>query len=83
MNEIMPLFDRARQLVEQSAPPEILNQAVAVSVVVMVFGIGLSVLGAKLAKPGLAVTLAILGGAGGFVFARAAGVHPIIGAVET
>ncbi|MBU0719087.1 MAG: hypothetical protein KJ749_12620 [Planctomycetes bacterium] len=81
MNEIMPLFDRACQLVEQGVPPQILDQAVAMSVVVMVFGIGLSVLGAKLAKPGLAATLAILGGAGGYAFARAAGVHPIIGAV--
>ena len=85
MNDLAPIVDQVCAFIEHSVPPEMLQRTVALSILVLVAGIGFSVLGAKMAKPALSAALALAGAAAGVAFTRLAGFAempgPIIGAV--
>ncbi len=78
MSEIEILLENARLFVQQHAPSDALRGAVPAAMVMLVAGIALSVLGAKLAKFALTAGFVVLGGAAGSWFARTYGFHPII-----
>ncbi len=70
MNEIETLLEQARLFFVQHAPADALRGAVPAAVAMLVAGVGLSVLGAKLAKFGLTAAFVVLGGAIGSRFAH-------------
>jgi hypothetical protein len=81
MTELSPLIEQIREFALTNAPPAVLERTVAISIAFLVLGIGLSVLGAKLAKPAMATALGLLGAAGGAFYAQHAGFNQIIGAL--
>ncbi|MFQ5589913.1 MAG: hypothetical protein ACE5HE_02005 [Phycisphaerae bacterium] len=81
MTDLTPILDQLRTFAEQSGHADIDTLAVPAAIVCLVAGIGLSVLGAKLARPAITIALAALGGTVGVWFARTAGFSYPIGAV--
>lgn len=85
MNDLAPIVDQACAFIEHTVPVDVLQRTVALSILVLVAGIGFSVLGAKMAKPALATALALAGAAAGVAFTRLAGYSdmpgPVVGAV--
>ena len=79
MKDLTPIFEHVREFAVQNIPPEFQERTVAIAAIFLVGGIGLSVLGAKLAKPAMTTVLGLLGALGGVVFARNAGIHEAIG----
>lgn len=78
MNEIEIILEQARVFVQQHAPADALRGAIPAALVFLVVGIGLSVLGAKLARWGVTSVFAILGGLVGAAFGREMGFNPFI-----
>jgi len=81
MNGLESILEQARVYVVQNVPPALLDRAVLVGLGLVLAGVVVGVLGAKMAKPGLTLLVALAGGLGGAVFARDAGVHQLIGAL--
>jgi len=81
MNDFAPILEQLRIFAEQQSNVDIIARAVPISIVSLVIGIGLSVLGAKLAKPGVTLLSAIVGGLVGVWFADAARVSQPVGGV--
>ena len=79
MTDLAPIIEQFRSFVTHSVPPPMLERTVAISIVLLVLGIGVSVLGAKLARPGLTALIGLLGGLGGVLFAQKAGFNAVIG----
>lgn len=79
MKDLTPIFEHVREFAVQNIPPEFQERTVAIAAIFLVGGIGLSVLGAKLAKPAMTTVLGLLGALGGVVFARHTGIHEAIG----
>lgn len=73
MSELSTMIDQAQALVQQHAPPEVLHQAVPMAILLLVGGIGVSVLGAKLSRVAATLAFAIAGGVGGYYFALQSG----------
>lgn len=73
MTDLTPVIEHLRELVVQNVPSEYLEQIVLIAAGFLVGGIGMSVLGAKMAKPAMTTVLGLLGAVGGVVFARHAG----------
>jgi len=83
MNEIETILEQARQLFVSHAPAELLKQAMPFAIVCLVAGIGFSVLGAKIARFGLACAFAVLGGYIGAFFAHETGFSvPVCGLIS-
>lgn len=81
-NEIASILERARLFIEQHAPADVLQQAVPFAIVCLLAGIGLSVLGAKLARFGTTSAFVLLGAYGGVLLARETGYPaPVCGGV--
>lgn len=78
MNEVETVLEQARLFVVQHAPTDALRGAVPAALVFLVAGIGLSVLGAKLARFGITSAFVVLGGAFGARFGHELGFHPFI-----
>ncbi len=78
MNEVEILLEQARLFVVQHAPADALRGAVPAALVFLVAGIGLSVLGAKLARFGITSAFVVLGGVLGAKFGQEMGFHPLI-----
>ena len=78
MNELISVLEQGRQFVVQHAPSEVLTRAIPAGILLLIAGIGLSVLGAKLARFGLTAAAVILGGSAGLVFARNNDLHPLL-----
>ncbi|MHC4695237.1 MAG: hypothetical protein ACYTFA_00690 [Planctomycetota bacterium] len=72
MTDLQPILDRVRTFAEQSGHTDLLANAVPIAIMCLVVGIGLSVLGAKLARPGATLALGALGAAVGVWFSRTA-----------
>ncbi|MBI4716197.1 MAG: hypothetical protein HY763_00170 [Planctomycetes bacterium] len=70
MNDISPVVDQVRLFMEQQLPTDPLTRAIPLALMLLVAGVALSVLGAKLAKPGIAVAFAGLGAMVGVAFGR-------------
>lgn len=81
MIDLTPLIEQGRAFLELHAPPNVLHNAVPVALAFLAAGIGLSVLGAKLAKPAMTALLGIIGCVGGVYFARDAGYPAPLGAL--
>ena len=79
MTDLTPIFEHVRDFAVQNVPLEFQERTVAIAAIFLVGGIGLSVLGAKLAKPAMTTVLGLLGALGGVVFARNTGIHEAIG----
>lgn len=75
MTDLTPVIEHLRDLVGQNVPSEFLEQTVLIASGFLVAGIGMSVLGAKMAKPAMTTVLGLLGALGGVFFARQAGFH--------
>ena len=78
MNEIETILEQARVFVVQNAPTDALRGAVPAALIFLVAGVGLSVLGAKLARFGLTTAFVALGGVAGARFGQEFGFHPLI-----
>jgi hypothetical protein len=78
MNEIETILEQVRLFVVQHAPTDFLRGAVPAALVFLVAGIGLSVLGAKLARFGVTTAFAVLGGVAGARFGQEMGFHPLV-----
>ena len=78
MNELQAILEQGRQLVIQSVPAEVLQSAVPIALVSLAAGVGLSVLGAKLARGGVTLAFILLGGGVGLYFAQQIGYAPAI-----
>jgi hypothetical protein len=78
MNEIETLLEQARLFAVQHAPAEALKGAIPAALVMLMAGIGLSVLGAKLAKFALTAGFVVVGGALGSWFAREFAFQPLV-----
>ena len=81
MNDLAPILQQARAFIEHNVPVEMLQRTVALSILALIIGIGLSVLGAKMAKPALTTALALVGGVFGVAFAQLAGYSGMPGPV--
>jgi hypothetical protein len=73
MNELQNVIDKLRLFTEQHIPPEMLPHIAWGAVAVLLAGIGLCVLGAKLARFGITCVFVLIGGGVGFEFAQMAG----------
>src|SRR3990172_3062483 len=78
MNEVETILEQARLFVVQHAPTDALRGAVPAALVFLVAGIGLSVLGAKLARFGVTSAFVVLGGVLGSRFGQGMGFQPLI-----
>lgn len=78
MNELVSIVQQGQQFFVQHAPAEMLTKAMPAGLVLLVAGIGLSVLGAKFARFGLTGAAVLLGGWAGMSFAKANGFPPIL-----
>jgi hypothetical protein len=79
MNEIETILEQVRLFVVQHAPTDAMRGAVPAALIFLVAGVGLSVLGAKLARVGVTTAFVSLGGVAGAGFARELDFHPLIG----
>lgn len=79
MYDLTPIFEQARAFMTQHLPPEMMARTVLIPLALLVAGIGLSVFGAKLARPAMTTVFALLGGYVGVLFAREAGYPAPIG----
>lgn len=78
MTEIESILEAARSFAQQHAPAEALRGAIPAAIVLLVAGIGISVLGAKLARFGMTTAFVVVGGALGGMFAREFNFAPIV-----
>ena len=78
MNGIETILEQARLFAVQHAPTDALREAVPAALVLLVAGIGLSVLGAKLARFGVTSAFVVLGGVLGSRFGQEMGFQPLI-----
>jgi len=78
MNEIETILEQARLFFVQHAPTDALRGAVPAALIFLVAGVGLSVLGAKLARFGITSAFVGLGGVLGFRFGQEMGFQPLI-----
>ncbi len=82
MNELGTIVEQARLFAQENMPVDVLQSAVPFGLVCLVAGIGLSVLGAKLARFGFTCGFVLLGGGAGTFFARELGYPaPITGLI--
>lgn len=72
MNELQSVIDQLRLFTEQHIPPEMLPHIAWGAVAVVLAGIGLCVLGAKLARFGITCVFVLIGGGIGLEFAHMA-----------
>ncbi len=68
MNEIAQLAEQAQLLIHQHISPNLLSRAVPIAIGLMLLGIGVSVLGAKMAKFLVTGTFIVLGAVVGYQF---------------
>lgn len=74
MEHLQPILDQVRLFAEQQIDPKYLSHTGAMLGVMLVVGVGLSVLGAKLARFTLTSAFVIAGGLAGTYFSRLTGV---------
>lgn len=79
MTDLTPIFEQLREFALQNIPSGFQERTVAIAAIFLVGGIGLSVLGAKMAKPAMTTVLGLIGAYGGVMFARHTGIHEAIG----
>lgn len=73
MDQFTTIFEHTKQFATQHAPAQALSNAIPLAIIFLVAGIGLSVLGAKLARLGMTFGWIILGAFGGAWVARESG----------
>lgn len=78
MAEIESILEAARAFAVQHAPADVLKGAIPAAILMLVAGIGISVLGAKLARFGLTTAFVVVGGALGAAFSKEFNFAPIV-----
>jgi len=73
MSELTTMIEQAQAFVAQHAPADVLQEAVPLAVLLLIGGVGMSVLGAKLARVAATFAFAATGGVVGIYFARESG----------
>ena len=73
MSELSTIIEQAQAFAAQHAPAEVLQEAVPLAVLLLIGGVGVSVLGAKLSRVAATFTFGVAGGTAGVVFARQSG----------
>ncbi|MCH7839579.1 MAG: hypothetical protein IID38_05020 [Planctomycetes bacterium] len=73
MTEWTPILDQARLFITQHAPPKLLDETVPLSILFLFLGVGISVLGARLARIGTTLAFAVGGGFLGTYFSHESG----------
>ncbi len=73
MNDIQPILEQARAFIAQYVSPELMTRTAPLAIVLVVAGVGFSVLGAKVARPALTTMLGLVGAFAGARFARELG----------
>jgi len=73
MSELSTMIDQAQAFAAQHAPSEVLQEAVPLAVLLLIGGVGMSVLGAKLSRVAATFGFAAAGGVAGVYFARQSG----------
>jgi len=73
MHDLTPILDQVRTFLTQHVPAELMARTVLVPLALLLAGIGISVLGAKLARPAMTAAFSLLGAYAGVVFAGEAG----------
>lgn len=73
MSDLSTLIDHAQALAAQHTPADVLNEAVPLAVMLLIGGVGLSVLGAKMARVASTFAFAGTGAIAGAYFARQSG----------
>lgn len=73
MSDLSTLIDRAQALASQHAPADILNEQIPLAVMLLIAGVGMSVLGAKTARVASTFGFACAGAVAGTYFARQSG----------
>lgn len=79
MNELTPIIEQIRAFASQNVPANVLESTLIIAITVLVGGVALSVLGAKMAKSAVASAVGIAGAAGGAYYAHHAGFNQLIG----
>ena len=77
-NGIETILEQARLFFVQHAPTDALRAAIPAALIFLVAGVGLSVLGAKLARFGITSAFVVLGGALGVRFGQEMGFNSLI-----
>ncbi len=77
MEQLLPVVDQIRNYIGIEVPV-VSDNAVLSAIAVLLLGVGISVFGAKLAKPGIIMLLSAAGGMIGVIFGREAGVQPAV-----
>jgi len=78
MDQIGSIVEQTRLFVVQHAPSDVLREAVPAGIVFLIAGIGLSVLGAKLSRPGITLAWGIFGAFVGAYVARLSGFPTVV-----
>ncbi len=78
MSEVETIIEQARLFAVQHVPADVLSSAVPAALGMLVAGVGLSVLGAKLARFGLTAGFILIGGFLGLRFTQHFGFYPIV-----
>ncbi len=73
MNDLSPIVDQIRLFTAQHLPGEMQASAIVAAIILLVAGVGMSVLGAKLSHFGLTSFFVLLGGALGYQFSQVSG----------
>lgn len=81
MSELQPIVEHARAFFMQQLPADAATRIVPIAVLFLMAGVGLSVLGAKLAKPAMTIAFVLAGAVAGWAFARQAEIPAAIGAI--
>jgi hypothetical protein len=78
MDQFTTIFEQTRQFAAQHAPASALRETIPIAIIFLVAGIGLSVLGAKLARIGMTFGWLMLGALGGGWIARQTGFPAVV-----
>jgi hypothetical protein len=73
MSELTTMIEQAQAFAAQHAPAELLQEAVPLAVLLLIGGVGMSVLGAKLSRVAATLAFGVAGGVAGTYFARQSG----------
>jgi hypothetical protein len=78
MTQWETVIDQVRTFASQHAPPSLVGQGIPLALILLVGGIGMSVLGAKMARWGLVAAFVAAGGSFGAQFGRIVELHPML-----
>ena len=78
MEHVTQVLQQIEALARQHTPPDVWSKGIPIALGVLLLGVGVAVLGAKLARPGVTCVFSLVGGYLGLTFATALGFHPAV-----